>query len=102
MDPTFYPIIIFTIIGAIMVILALNSIKKQNRSAVKRYRAVIGHHNAGHRYVPGQFSGQMELDMRLPYRRFKQLYPSNTWTYEQYKKMQMQSAFRPFSTTWWQ
>ena len=36
----------------------------------------------------------MELDMRLPYRRFKQLYPETRWTYEEYKKMQMQTAFR--------
>ena len=94
MDPTFYPIIIFTAIGIILVIVALNNIKKQNQLPVKRYRAIIGYHTAGHKYIPGQFSGQMELDMRLPYRRFKQLYPSNTWTYEEYKKMQMQSAFR--------
>ena len=94
MDPTFYPIIIFAAIFVVLLIVALNNIKKQNRSQVKRYGAVIGHHTAGHRYIPGQFSGQMELDMRLPYRRFKQLYPSNSWTYEEYKKMQAQSAFR--------
>jgi len=46
------------------------------------------------RYITGQFSDQMELDMRLPYRRFKQLYPETRWTYEEYKKMQMQTAFR--------
>ncbi len=47
-----------------------------------------------YRYVPGQFSEQMEIDMRLPYGRFKQLYPETRWTYEEYKKMQMQTAFR--------
>jgi len=36
----------------------------------------------------------MELDLRLPYRRFKELYPSNRLTYEEYKKLQMQQAFR--------
>jgi hypothetical protein len=56
----------------------------------KRYTSVIG--NA--RYMSDRFSRQVELDMRLPYRRFKQLYPSNTWDYEEYKKMQKQTAFR--------
>jgi hypothetical protein len=36
----------------------------------------------------------MEIDMRLPFRRFKHLYPDNVWTYEEYKKMQMRTAFR--------
>ena len=94
MDPIFYPFIIFAAIIVVLIFVALNNIKKQNKSAIKRYGAVIGHHNAGHRYIPGQFSGQMELDMRLPYRRFKQLYPGNNWTYEEYKRMQTQSAFR--------
>jgi hypothetical protein len=56
----------------------------------KPYTSVIG--NA--RYVSDRFSKQVELDMRLPYRRFKQLYPYNTWNYEEYKKMQKQTAFR--------
>ena len=94
MDPTLYPIIIFGAIAVVLVIVALNNIKKQNQSVVKRYRAVIGYHAAGHRYIAGQFSDQMELDMRLPYRRFKQLYPGSRWTYEEYKRMQMKSAFR--------
>ena len=93
MDSTFYPIIIFVAIGVVLIIVALNNLKKQNLP-VKRYRAIIGFHSTGHTYVPGQFSGQMELDMRLPYRRFKQLYPESRWTYEEYKKMQMKSAFR--------
>ena len=47
-----------------------------------------------YKYIPGQFSEQMELDMRQPYKRFKQLYPESTWTYEYYKLMQKQNAFR--------
>jgi hypothetical protein len=46
------------------------------------------------RYVPGQFSQQMELDMRLPYRRFKKLYPGSNITYQEYKDMQKKTAFR--------
>jgi len=51
-------------------------------------------HRVKHRYVSGQFSEQMEIDMRLPYRRFRELYPTTRWTYEEYKRMQMQTAFR--------
>lgn len=46
------------------------------------------------RYVPGQFSEQMELDMRLPYRRFKQLYPDTNMTYADYKNLQTRTAFK--------
>ncbi len=53
------------------------------------------YHSSGRQvYVPGEFSSQMELDLRLPYRRFRQLYPHSDLTYEAYKKLQMQRAFR--------
>jgi hypothetical protein len=48
-------------------------------------------------YAPSQFnqvSRQMELDIRLPYRRFKQIYPHSNYTYEEYKQMQKQKAFK--------
>ncbi|MCL2287622.1 MAG: hypothetical protein FWC33_00325, partial [Candidatus Bathyarchaeota archaeon] len=48
---------------------------------------------ANQRYIP-QFSSQMELDLRLPYRRFTRLYPNNNITYDEYKKMQTQAAFK--------
>jgi len=38
--------------------------------------------------------GQMELDMRLPYKRFRELYPYSKMTYEEYKELQMRSAFK--------
>lgn len=95
MDPIFYlPIIIFVAAGIILVIVAMNNIKKANRLATKRYHTVPAQHKNEHRYIPGQFSSQMEFDMRLPYSRFKQLYPDTRWTYEEYKRMQMQTAFR--------
>jgi hypothetical protein len=94
-DPTVYfPIIILVTIGIILIAVALHNIKRANRLAEKSYRFGKGYRTNGHRYVPGQFSNQMELDMRLPYRRFRQLYPETRWTYEEYKKMQMQTAFR--------
>jgi hypothetical protein len=90
---TFVPIIIVFTIAIMMILIARNNIKKA-QLATKRYRAVKSYQTAGRKYVSGQFSPQMELDMRLPYKRFKQLYPENNWTYREYKSMQMQTAFR--------
>jgi hypothetical protein len=45
-------------------------------------------------YVRTEYGGQMELDMRLPYKRFKELYPYSKMTYQEYKQLQMKSAFR--------
>jgi hypothetical protein len=89
---TFVPIIIFAI-AFLMILVAVNSFKK-TRVATKRYRGAKSYQTSARRYIAGQFSPQMELDMRLPYKRFKQLYPENKWTYKEYKMMQMQTAFR--------
>jgi len=40
------------------------------------------------------FDEQAEFDLMLPYKRFKQLYPWTDITYHEYKKLQMQHAFR--------
>jgi len=45
-------------------------------------------------YVQGHFSEQTEIDMRLPFKRFKELYPENKWTYKEYKLLQQKTAFR--------
>jgi hypothetical protein len=42
----------------------------------------------------GEFEGQMETDLRLTYKRFKELYPHSTITYQEYKKLQSEKAFR--------
>jgi hypothetical protein len=90
---TFASIVIVLAVGIILIIIARNNAKKAQLTS-KRYRAVKNHQTAGYRYVSGQFSPQMELDLRLPYKRFKQLYPESKWTYKEYKTMQMQTAFR--------
>ena len=36
----------------------------------------------------------LEVDLRLPYKRFKELYPWSQLTYQEYKKLQMSRAFR--------
>ncbi len=75
------------VLGASIFFIALTKLTSR-RAKTKRYRS------KRYSYVPGEFSGQLELDLRLPYRRFKQLYPSTKLTYEEYKKLQMQRAFR--------
>jgi hypothetical protein len=89
-----FPGFVIFIIVIAMIAVALNSMKNANPSTFKRKYAVKGYSSVRRKYVPGQFSEQMEIDMRLPFRRFKQLYPENVWTYEEYKKMQMRTAFR--------
>jgi len=37
---------------------------------------------------------QMDVDLRLTYKRFKELYPYSEITYQEYKKLQMERAFR--------
>jgi hypothetical protein len=37
---------------------------------------------------------QWDTDLRLPYKRFKELYPWTKITYQEYKKLQMERAFR--------
>ncbi len=89
---TFTPVIVLVFVGVVIVLAAVISMRRNRTTtpqSVNRFRTY--RHMT---YVPGQFSGQMELDMRLPYRKFKKLYPDSNLSYEQYKKMQMQTAFR--------
>jgi hypothetical protein len=37
---------------------------------------------------------QMEIDLRLTYKRFKELYPFSQISYQDYKKLQMERAFK--------
>jgi hypothetical protein len=37
---------------------------------------------------------QHEGDIRLPYKKYKQLYPNTTMNYEDYKQMQTRDSFR--------
>ncbi len=36
----------------------------------------------------------LDIDLRLPYKRFKELYPWSKITYAEYKKLQMARAFK--------
>ena len=45
-------------------------------------------------YAKGEFDEQMEFDLRLTYKRFKELYPFSNIAYQDYKKLQMERAFR--------
>lgn len=88
MDSILYPII-FIIVWLLIVGMAVKVLTR-NRAKLQSKR----YHTPQHKYVPGDFSAQMELDLRLPYRRFRQLYPNSGLSYENYKRLQMQRAFR--------
>ena len=81
---------IFSFISALVIILGIFVV----------VQALYNSKNAKHKrkgkysYIYDQYGEQMELDLRLPYKRFKQLYPENKWTYEEYKAMQKKTAFR--------
>ena len=88
MASIYYSFLILVFLGAILIVVAVISFRKSKANMPQRYRS------GRKAYVPGEFSAQMELDLRLPYKRFKQLYPSNTLPYKEYKRLQMQHAFR--------
>ena len=88
MDLAVFPIISLIALGLIFIVAAIIVVRSQKAQPLKRYRSLR------QKYMPGEFSSQMELDLRLPFRRFKQLYPESKLTYEDYKKLQMQQAFR--------
>lgn len=90
MDITFlFPIVFLLIVGVFVVLIALISMaKNRTQTQQKRYKS------RRQVYIPGAFSEQMELDLRLPYRRFRQIYPNSKLTYREYKQLQMQRAFR--------
>lgn len=90
------PIILFGLVVGLISAAVIISNERRKVPQRKPYRSAIEYRSVANndRYIPNEFTRQMELDMRLPYRRFKQLYPYSTWTYEEYKQMQMRSAFR--------
>lgn len=46
------------------------------------------------RYSRGEFGEHMETDIRLTYKRFKELYPHSQVTYLEYKELQVEKAFK--------
>jgi hypothetical protein len=87
-DFILYPLALLLVIILIFIAVAV-------KVSISRPRTVKSSYRAGRRvYIPGEFSRQMELDLRLPYRRFRQLYPNSKITYKEYKALQMRSAFR--------
>ena len=46
------------------------------------------------RYTRRESGGQWETDLRLTYKRFKDLYPYSKITYQEYKRLQAQKAFK--------
>jgi len=42
----------------------------------------------------GKSGEQLETDLRLTYKRFKELYPHSEMTYQEYKRLQREKAFK--------
>mgnify|MGYP001056874456 CR=1 FL=1 len=78
--PEFYPIfwLLFVII---LIIAALWWGTKKITPKTRRYSRTLDHE-------------QMDVDLRLTYKRFKELYPFSEITYQEYKKLQMERAFK--------
>jgi len=45
-------------------------------------------------WTPRTYGLQRELDLRLTYKRYLQIYPSANITYEDYKRMQVAQAYK--------
>ena len=102
----FIPLIFFWIIAIAILTLITKTTKQKTQpttttTTIYQQPQQLKHTHQSTRYqqpqqqqYSPQFSPQMEIDLRLPYRRFKQLYPHNTLTYEEYKKIQVQNAFK--------
>jgi len=86
----FFPVVFLILIGLFVILTAVFSIAKNQTQTKKSER----YHSRRQVYMPGEFSEQLELDLRLPYKRFRQIYPNNILTYREYKKLQMQRSFK--------
>ena len=82
-------IIVFLVFVAVILIIVYRMVKGQSQQIRRRL-----HPMPLVRGQTGMFDEQVEFDLRLPYKRFKQLYPWTDITYQEYKKLQMQHAFR--------
>ncbi len=49
---------------------------------------------APERHNKKEIDEELEIDIRLTYKRFKELYPYSKITYEEYKKLQAKKAFK--------
>jgi hypothetical protein len=88
MDFPSFLILWWIIIAALVLIVWLFASGQGKKIPARRYRL------APARYAKGEFDEQMEFDLRLTYKRFKELYPFSNIGYEDYKKLQMERAFR--------
>lgn len=87
MSVIFYPFVLFVVVILIFLAVAV-------RVLISKTQPVKLYHRGRQTYMPGEFSRQVELDLRLPYRRFMQLYPSSKLSYKEYKELQTRRAFR--------
>ena len=79
-------IIIWIFLGFILIVLLL-LISRQSTEKPKRRRAGVESTRLG-------WEGVRETDLRLTYKRFKELYPFARITYAEYKQLQKEKAFK--------
>ncbi|MEM2971746.1 MAG: hypothetical protein QW270_04915 [Candidatus Bathyarchaeia archaeon] len=73
-----FTIITFIVVG-IVILIAWSAKKSEQRQRVYA-RKLMGEPD--------------EIDLRIPYKKFKELYPYSKLTYNEYKRLQMQKAFK--------
>jgi parvulin-like peptidyl-prolyl isomerase len=91
---TFIPLLFLGAIIIAALAQAANTSSSKNTQKSKQYTTKTTITKSTYQQYTPQFNTQMEIDIRLPYRRFKQLYPNNNITYDEYKKLQVQAAFK--------
>jgi hypothetical protein len=79
-------IIIWVFLGSILIVLLL-VISRQSTEKPQRRRIKVEDTRLG-------WEGVRETDLRLTYKRFKELYPYARITYTEYKQLQREKAFK--------
>lgn len=79
-------IIIWIFLGSIIIFLLL-LISRQSMEKAKRRRTKVEGARLG-------WNGVLETDLRLTYKRFKEIYPYSRISYHEYKKLQKEKAFK--------
>ncbi len=84
------------ILGGMVLVLLWSIIKKitegEPKSRFKSTRPSLRTHIT--RGSRAEFSDSWETDIRLTYKRFKEIYPYSRMTYREYKELQREKAFR--------
>lgn len=93
-------LLLWSILGIILIVMVLALLweiaKQMSGSESKsRYKAALPTRRISvTRGARGEFSESWDTDIRLTYKRFKEIYPYTKISYREYKAMQQKKAFR--------